>query len=362
MSSRKYPSESKTHLRFKQKIEQRQRQPFVFKLIAFLFLIALIYLSYDLLYVPMPTIPIDQPQKEAQTETQTEAQTKAQDQNQSTSDSSLVWWLKTSKLRSTDEIKACLWQLGERVDLLGEGEELLIHRQGQRSPQMISKQKDQYWLKTYLGNDLHANLSAHLYLAICLKTEDAQLINPINMRTFEGDRWPTLGPNGGVNLNDIIEFEKKPCPTQADQTCYFSKGLKSLNIKEIYLPLKTKLESTSNTELQDSQVLQIVQNLAVQLIVKPLQSTFFIKIDSDEFEIELSVISDLQAIQIKSVHQLQEQQNTSNLKADQIKADQKTKSHQNLHHPKLKPKSDDKKAKDSLKSPIEIPVFKPEYR
>jgi hypothetical protein len=353
MSSRKYPSESKTHLRFKQKIEQRQHQPFVFKLIAFLLLITLIYLSYDLLYVPMPTIPIDQTQTKAQTETQTEAQ----DQNQSTSDSSLVWWLKTSKLRSTDEIKACLWQLGEKVDLLGEGEELLIHRQGQRYPQMISKQKDQYWLKTYLGNDLHANLSAHLYLVICLKTEDAQLINPINMRTFEGDRWPSLGPNGGVNLNDIIEFEQNPCPTQSDQICYFSKGLKSLKIKEIYLPLKTKLESTSNTELQDSQVLQIVQNLAVQLIVKPLQSTFFIKIDSYEFEIELSVISDLQAIQIKSIHQLQEQESTSHLKAKP-----KTKSPQNLHHPKLKPKSDDQKAKGSLKSPIEIPVFKPEYR
>ena len=337
MSSRKYPSESKTHLRFKQKIEQRQSQPLVFKLIAFCLGIALIYLSYDLLYVPIPTKPIDQ----AQTD-------QAQTEKPATSESSLLWWLKTSKLRSTEEIKACLWQLGERVDVLGEGEELLIHRQGQKYPQMISKQKDQYWLKTYLGNDLHANLSAHLYLAICLKTEEAQLTNPINMRTFEGDRWPSLGPNGGVNLNDIIEFEQNTCPTQSDQTCYFSKGLKSLKIKEIYLPLKTKLEPTSNLELQDSQVLEIVQNLAVQLIVKPNQNTFFINIDDYELTIELSSNSDFQAIQIKSVHQIEKTKNPQETRP-------KTKS-------KTKPNINEQKAKDPLKAPIEIPVFKPDYR
>ena len=298
--------------RFQQSIQRKQKSLQKLKWTALGILLLMIYLSYQMFFVPIP----DPPAQNTPTNT-----SKIVDDIKTPKESNLalVWWLQSSKIPSNNELRDCLWGLGDRnVEVIGDQKGFLINRPKQKTPQLFSLQDGIYWLKTYLDEDLHSKITEHLYLAICLKSENAILKDPKNEREWQGDDWPRLGQNGGVNLNDVIEI-------QEIEQGLKTKGFEALGLKELMIIDQSNLAKT------------LIQNISVLQLLKPKENQF--EWQQNRFALRAST---------------ETQYNEIIMLTGDLKNHNPT--------PKNKPKSPIKNKEEPKQNPVEIPLFKPDYQ
>ena len=200
----------------------------------------------------MRALPDDQEEPEAADVLSSPKPPMSDRQIEGEKETALMWWVDSGILPAKTSLASCLSRPEQApIEVLDGENGYTVITPGRPQPQTIYLRQRQVWFKTPALSSPHVQAYDHLALASCLKTPEATLYDPMLVRQWDLEEWPSRNPrSGGFPLDDLFVIRSK-------ESAHYTYGLSRVGLPELGL-------YSSSTDAREA-----LRHLALAWLIKP---------------------------------------------------------------------------------------------